>query len=67
MKKYDTVCVLVYKTNATLLILVAAYKLCVTNHLLKAAYLYLHPKLINLFEEVNKLIQNANIDLSSQK
>ena len=67
LNKYDNVCMLIHKTKTTLLIPVAAYKIWVTNHLLEAAGIYLHPKLIKLFGELNKMINDANMDQSGQE
>ena len=55
------------KTNPTLPILVAEYKLWSTNHLLKAADLALCLKVIRLIEEAKKLIEKVKMDLSSQE
>ena len=52
IKKYNIVGVLTHKTKTTLLIPCADFKLWVSNQLLKAADLYLHPRVIKMFEEV---------------
>ena len=63
INKYDTVGVLTQKNNPSLLTPCSDYKLWATNQLLKAANLYHHRKVINPFEELNKLINNVNMDL----
>ena len=60
-------CVPIYKTNFTKVILVGDCEQWVYNHVLKAADLALRPKVISLFEEVNKLLKKMKIDFSVQK
>ena len=67
MKKYGSVCVPTDKTNSTIEIKIEDYKRWVSNHLLKAEKLALHPKLIAMFEDANKLPEKMKMDCQFKK
>ena len=66
-EKYGSVCVTIDKTNFTRLIKIEDYKWWVSDYLLKATDLDLHPKVITLFEEANGLIERVGMDLLVQE
>ena len=66
-EKYGSVCVTIDKTNFTRLIKTKDYKWWVSDYLLKATDLALHPKVITLFEEANGLIERVGMDLLVQE
>ena len=59
LKKYRSVSVLIDKTNPTRVIEIKDYKQCVSDHMLKAANLALHLKVIALFEDAKKLLKKV--------
>ena len=52
------------KTNATRVIKIEDYKMWVSAHLQKAAYLALRPKVMELYENANVLLEKVKLDLS---
>ena len=67
LTKSGSVCVLTEKTNSARVIKIKDYKRWVSDHLLKAADLAFRPKVIALFEDVDKLLEKFNIELSVQE
>ena len=65
--KSGSVCVPTDKTNSTILIKIEDYKQWVSDHLLKAADLYLRPKVVSLLEDANELLKKVKIELSVQE
>ena len=55
------------KNNSNQLILINNYKRWVSNHILKATELALHPKVISLFDEANGLFEKVKMDFSFQE
>ena len=67
LKKSGSVCFPTDKTNSTILIQIKDYKWCVSDHLLKAEDLALHPKLVALFEDADELLEKLKMELSVQE
>ena len=63
-EKSGCVCVPTDKTNATRVIKTEDYKRCVTAHLQKAADLALRPKVMDLYENANLLLERVKLELS---
>ena len=64
LEKYGSVCVSTNKTNSTRVIEIKNYKRWISDHLLKVYNLALHPKVVSLSEEANKLLETVKMQLS---
>ena len=67
LEKYGSVCVSTNKTNSTRVIEIKNYKRWISDRLLKVYNLALHPKVVSLSEEANKLLETVKMQLSVKK
>ena len=64
LKKSRCVYIPTDKTNYTRVIKIKDYKRWVSDHLLNAADLAIRPKVMDLFEDTNKLLDKVKMELS---